>query len=78
MIENLINYIKDDDYLIGIYSGMIHIFNYKRVVDIMPNEISIQLKNNKIIVYGENLIIKKLDKLEMLINGKIKRVDFVE
>jgi sporulation protein YqfC len=78
MIENLINYIKDDDYLVGIYAGMAHIFNYKRVLDILSNEILVQVKNKKIRITGENLVIKKLDKSEMLIKGVIKRVDFIE
>lgn len=78
MIENLIEYIKDEDYLVGIYKGTTHIFNYIKILDISPNEIFISLKNQKIKLFGENLIVKKLDKNEILIKGKIKRVDFIE
>lgn len=78
MIENLVNYIKDDDYLIGIYTNMVHIFNYKKVINVLTSEIIIEVKNIRVKILGENLIIKKMDKFEMLINGKIKRVDFVE
>ena len=78
MIENLVNYIKDDDYLIGIYTNMVHIFNYKKIINVLNNEIIIEVKKIRVKVIGENLIIKKMDKFEMLINGKIKRVDFIE
>lgn len=78
MIENLINYMKVDEFLIGIYESSVHIFNYIRIIDINEDKISILVKNKKIEIKGHKLLIKKLDKDEILINGDIKRVDLIE
>ncbi len=78
MIENFINYIKVDEFLIGIYNSSVHIFNYLRIIDISNDIITILVKEKKIEIKGHNLLIKKLDKNEILINGNIKRVDLIE
>lgn len=78
MIENLINFLKTDEFLIGVFSDKIHIFNYLRIIEIDINRINIQVKDKRIEIKGNNLLIKKLDKNEVLIIGNIKRVDIID
>ncbi len=78
MIENLINYMKTDEFLIGIYENSVHIFNYKRIIDISEDKINILVKSKSIEIKGHKLLIKKLDKDEILVSGDIKRIDLIE
>ncbi len=78
MIENLINFLKADEFLIGVFEKKIHIFNYRKIIDINVDKITVLVKDKKIEVKGQSLTIKKLDKNEILINGNIKRVDLID
>ena len=50
------------------------IINYIEIKEISENNICIILNNKKLIVNGSNLLVKKLDKYEVLITGIIEKV----
>jgi sporulation protein YqfC len=58
--------------------SLIHITNYKNIVDIGSNRILILLNNKELIINGCNLYISALDKYEILIKGNIKGLEFNE
>ena len=78
MLRNLISYIKDNDYLIGVYNNKVYINNYKRIINIDNNYIKIDLGSKKIKIKGNNLSVKKLENNEMLININVEGIDFYE
>lgn len=78
MLRNLISYIKDNDYLIGVYNNKVYINNYKRIINIDNNYIKIDLGSKKIKIKGNNLSVKKLEYNEMLININVEGIDFYE
>ena len=78
MFKSLINYIKDKDYLIGIYNDEIYIYNYKNIIDINNEYIKINLGNKKVKIQGENICVKKLENSEVLIKIDIKGLNFYE
>ncbi len=75
MIKNII---KSDMYEIVLRENFLHIKNYINVLEIYPNKIIILLKNKKLIINGNDLIISALDEYEILIKGNIKGIDFNE
>lgn len=74
---NIINEIKSE-YEIIIDNNCIHIINYIKIIDISYFNITISLSNKNIKLIGESLIIKKLDEKELIIDGIIKGIEFIE
>ena len=76
MLNKLINYIKDDEVSVFILKNKAHVLNYVKVMDISSNKINIKLKDNILSIEGSDLLIRKLDKRELLIVGFINKVTF--
>ncbi len=78
MLRNLVSYVKDKDYLIGVYKNKIYIYNYKYIIDIDSNLIKIDLGDKKLRINGKNLIVEKLENKEILIKLECKGLEFYE
>jgi len=78
MLRNLISYVKDNDYLIGIYNNKVYIYNYKKIINIDNNYIKIDLGSKKIKIKGKNLSVKKLENNEILININTEGLEIYE
>ena len=65
-------------YEIIIDSNKIHIVKYIEIIDISYFSIKILLYDREINVIGESLIIRKLDSKELIIDGMIKGIEFIE
>ncbi len=75
--DNIKNYIYDLDDYISIYGNNIYIFNYASLDMINNNKIEIHFINKKIIIKSKDLIIKKMTKQELLINGYPLEIEFI-
>lgn len=75
MIKEFIN---DNNYKILIDNKTISIKNYIRIDDLSQIKIKIKLNNKSIIINGNNLLINKLDKYDLKINGIIKEILFID
>lgn len=69
--------INKDNYEIIIKNNYIYIKNYLNINSVSNNNILINLKNIKLSIKGNDLVIVKLDKFDLLINGIIKGIDFI-
>ena len=75
MLEILKNYLRGEEYYIILYSSFIYIFNYKKIIKFTDKFISLKLDNMKVNIYGNDLLITKLEKKELLIKGSILKVE---
>ena len=75
MLDRLTNYINDNTFRFTVYENTIHVINYKRILILEEDRISFQSKNQKIKIEGEGLILKKILNQEMLIIGKIYKIE---
>ena len=75
MLDRLTNYINDNTFRFTVYENTIHVINYKRILILEEDRISFQTKNQKIKIEGEGLILKKILNQEMLITGKIYKIE---
>ena len=75
MLDRLTNYINDNTFRFTVYENTIHVLNYKRILILEEDRISFQSKNQKIKIEGEGLILKKILNQEMLITGKIYKIE---
>lgn len=77
IIKNLKSFLLDQDYYIDIYNKYIHIYSYESLMELSDKLIKLRLKDFKIEIEGENLIIKMMDNKEMLIEGMINNMRFI-
>lgn len=75
MLEILKNYLRGEEYYIILYSNFIYIYNYKEIVKFTDQFISLKLENMKVNIYGNDLLITKLERRELLIKGNITKVE---
>ena len=64
--------------MIRLDEHFVSIINYKKILRVNTSEIHIAMKNNNILISGENLYIYSLNKDELILKGKILKVDFNE
>ena len=77
MFNRLSNYINNDKFSLTITDNMLHIINYKKILSLDEEYISVITDNKKINVKGDKLIPQKLLDNEILIIGKIKNIEVV-
>ena len=76
MLEDLRKNFMEEKFKMIIYGNKIDILNYKKIESIKDNEIIIKSDKDKIYIKGKDLVIIKLVKDEVLIQGLIDRIDF--
>ena len=64
--------------MIRIHDDFVSINHYKKIIKIGLSEIHIEMKHYVLIISGEDLIVFYLNKDEIILKGKINRVDFNE
>ena len=76
VLKKLQNYILDNEFRMLVLTNKIDIVNYLDIDHFDDNKIIVRYNSGTIIIKGEDLIISKLLTDEILINGKIKNIDF--
>ena len=77
MLNSLNNFINDNTFRFTVYENMINIINYNKIISLEDNYISILSTNKKILIKGNNLILKKLLDKEILIKGNISNIEVI-
>ena len=77
MFSRLSNYINNDKFSLTITDNMLHIINYKRILSLDEEYISVITDNKKINIKGDKLTPQKLLDDEILLIGKIKNIEVV-
>lgn len=75
MSNILYNYINDKEFRLTVYENKIHIINFKRIITLEDNYISLLSQNKKINIKGINLLLAKLLDNELLIKGNISSIE---
>ncbi|MBQ9019280.1 MAG: YabP/YqfC family sporulation protein [Bacilli bacterium] len=75
MFNTINNYINDKEFRFTVYNDKIHIVNFKRIITLEDNYISLVSDNKKIIINGSNLSLKKLLDNEMIIKGNASKIE---
>lgn len=76
MLDTINNALKNNDYYICLYSNKIYIYNYLEIISFNNNLILVKLKSVNLKVKGTRLLIKKMEKHELLIEGAISGVTY--
>ncbi|MBQ3297658.1 MAG: YabP/YqfC family sporulation protein [Bacilli bacterium] len=78
MLEKISNYVNDKEFRLTLYNDKIHIINYKKIISLENNYLSILCLNKKILVTGNNLILSKILDNELLIKGNINNIEVID
>lgn len=76
LYKTMKNFLMDFDYYIDIYEEKIHIFNYIDIDKLTEEEIVLSMPNFTLSLNGTSFVVKRLEKREILIEGKIEEVRF--
>ena len=75
MLKDIREYIGSEEFEMNIKKNKINIINYKRIISISPTNISILSPTQKIVITGTNLSLNKLLDEEILIVGKLQKIE---
>ena len=78
MLEKISNYVNDKEFRLTLYNDKIHIINYKKIISLENNYLSILCLNKKILVTGNSLVLNKILDNELLIRGNITNIEVVD
>lgn len=77
---NIVNgiraYIEDNELKITIFDNKINILNYSDIGHFDANKVVVKTKLKDIIIKGNNLVVSKLLKDEILISGEFNNIEF--
>lgn len=75
MLDIFKNYLRNEEHYIIIYSNYVYIYNYKEIKKFTDKYISLELNKLRVDIYGNDLLITKMESRELLIKGYIKNVE---
>ncbi|MBE5738457.1 MAG: hypothetical protein E7354_01840 [Clostridiales bacterium] len=68
------NEVLGDIKIIQVGTKVLYVGNYRKIINYGSSKIDLKIKNNVLHIVGENLIIKQINKNEMMISGHISLV----
>ncbi len=77
MLDRLYDYVSDNEFRFTVFENKFNVLNYKRILSLEDNYISILSNNKKITIIGDNFVLNKLVKDELLVTGNITRIEVV-
>lgn len=78
MLEHLDNYLNDNKFKIVLEESKLYIANYKRLISLEDEYISILINNKKISINGKNLSLVKILEKDLLIKGTINKIEVID
>ena len=78
MFERVNNFLNDREFRFTIYENKIYIINFKRIISLEENNVTLQSNRKKLHITGKNLIVRKLLEEEILITGTISKIEVMD
>lgn len=75
---NIRKFINDTSFQIVYIDSSLDIINYTNINYMEENKISLDYYENKLLIKGSNLTVKKLLEREILITGNIESIEFLK
>ncbi len=76
MIKNLQNFLLDQDYYIDIFNDCLHVYYYLELVSLSDTYVELKLKEFRLVIEGERLVVGAMDNHEIMLKGVINSVRF--
>ncbi len=76
MFKEIKTFVLEDKFKLTFIDGKINIVNYSLIPQFDSNKIMIEVDDITVLIKGDSLVISKLLNDEVLIEGKIKNIEF--
>ncbi len=76
LVDNLKNLVFEEEFKINYFKDKLGITNYLDISHFDSNKITINYKDGSVLISGKNLVVSKLIKDELLIEGSIEKIEF--
>ena len=76
LLNNLKDLVLEEQFKINYIKGKLNIVNYKDIAHFDNNKIIVNYTDGSIVIGGKNLVISKMVSDELLIEGKIEKIEF--
>ena len=76
LLNNLKDLVLEEQFKINYIQGKLNIVNYKDIAHFDNNKIIVNYTDGSIDIGGKNLVISKMVSDELLIGGKIEKIEF--
>lgn len=76
LVDNLRSLVFEEEFKLTYFEDKLGITNYLDIGHFDSNKIAINYKNGNLLVSGKNLVVSKLVKDELLIEGNIEKIEF--
>ncbi len=76
LLNNLKDLVLEEQFKINYIQGKLNIVNYKDIAHFDNNKIIVNYTDGSIVIGGKNLVISKMVSDELLIEGKIEKIEF--
>ncbi len=74
IFKSLSSFLYDKEYFIALFENEIYIYNYYDIIFLGESKIILAIDKFKLSIKGQDLLVKQLDKKEILIAGLINEV----
>ena len=75
-LNNIKNFLYCKDYFINLFENNIYVFNFQKLISISNEMLEFKFEMFSIKVYGQNFVVKKMLKNEILVHGVVKKVEY--
>lgn len=75
-LDNIKNFLYCKENFINLFENNIHVFNFVNLVNLTEISARFEFCDFKVSIIGEGFIVKRMLKNEILIQGKIKKVEY--
>ena len=75
MLDILKNYLRNEDYYIILYKDYLYVYKYQEIVLFKDNIIKLKINDFILNIIGNDLLITKMEKKELLIKGNITKLE---
>jgi len=75
MLDIIKRYLNNEDYVISLYKNYVYFYKYIDIVKFTDTLISVKFDKFIVNVIGDNLSIKRMEKIELLVSGNIMKVE---
>ncbi len=75
MLDRLYEYVNDNQFRFTVYDNKFNVVNFKRILSLEDDYVSVLSKNKKITITGSNFVLNKLVEDELLITGNITKIE---
>ena len=76
IVNNIRNFLEDREYYIDIFDNKLHAFNYIKLIKLSDSEIDLKFEKFILEIRGNELKVRQMNNVEILLSGNIENVRF--